>query len=475
MKRKTAKMQTRQLFRGVLIAALAIVITAGAPARATETTLIGQNNPAVDFPAVQTAVDNYDIVNLQGTFDFTGVPGSLMITRDVVLRGQDDDAGMAKIIANNGVEVAVRVYNPGGTVELDNLDIESALGRLIHVGWAIWWPSGDACKDLKVKNCRIVGASACIGTFGGIRGTVYLEGNYISGQWCAGDWGWWVGTVGNCAWEIRSNTLVATMLCLDPIASKGVRIENNQCEGPAILDCIATQGEIVVRNNTMIQSGHYLWDDAQTAFGVFLSHQDGFSGGEISGNTIVMNPSENDPEHPYSIVPAIGLTDAWASAGTHGVLVQDNTITGKADWGIMLDGGASDNVIKGNSLEDFTAVPFGQYGAAQILISGGGYDNLLMDNVIGPLGSGAGAGILCWVGYNNDFIKNDYTQSGIPGIKNGGAPCLYLNVASQENFVHESGGFPPGTGGAKNQVVNLSFDEDGNTTNTVIGHRADTQ
>ena len=99
MKRKTAKMQTRQLFRGVLIAALAIVITAGAPARATETTLIGQNNPAVDFPAVQTAVDNYDIVNLQGTFDFTGVPGSLMITRDVVLRGQDDDAGMAKIIA----------------------------------------------------------------------------------------------------------------------------------------------------------------------------------------------------------------------------------------------------------------------------------------------------------------------------------------------------------------------------------------
>jgi len=490
MKGKTAKMQTRQLLKGVLVAALAIVIAAGAPARAT--TIVATGVPATDFTNIQNALDGGGEVVLQNgpdgeIFDLTGIEDSLKITCDVILRGQDDAAGKAKIIANNFrlVEggmweyetIAIEVDNPGGTVEFVNLDIESDVRSILHVGRGgdIW--SGvarDACKDLKIKNCKIVGTheiASCVGTQGCLMGTFYLEGNHIAGHWCAGDYAYLTGLVSSSKWEVHSNSFVATAGCVDIVTSKGIRMENNQCEGPVILNSTVMQGEIVVKNNTMIQSGHFVLGESNNALGLMASHWAGFSGGEISGNTIEMNPSE---DVQLSFVPAICLADYVYFGGAHGLLIQDNTIAGKADWAISLDMGASDNTIRRNNLENFTATQFGYYGACQISLTDWCQGNLLTDNVIGPLGPGAGVGIYC-AGDNNDFVKNDYTQSGIPGIKNGEVPCLYLTEASQENFVHESGGFPPGTGGAKYQVVNLSFDEDGNTTNTVIGHRANTR
>ncbi len=480
MSKTTAKTQARRLLKRALAAALAVIIAAGANAGAqTEITLIGQNNPAVDFPAVQDAVDTYDIVKLEGTFDFSGEPQSLMITRDVVLRGQNDAGGnMARIIANNAppvldpFKVALRIENPGGTVEFENLYVESAVPRVIHAG-AIWAPSPDACKDLKATNCVIVGTyptAACIGTFGGIKGTVHIYGSYLEGGYCAGDWGWWVGTVANCKWEVYSNTLVAASLCLDPTGSKGLRIENNHCEGPGILHAPATRGNIVVADNTMLQSGHQVFGGANNAYGVYLSHESGFSGGRISGNTITMSPSEN--VQLSGIVPAVCLGIYPAPA--HGMLVESNTIMGKADWGIALDSGSSNNIIKANNLENFTAVQFGQYGAAQILIGGGGHGNLITGNVIGPLGPGAGAGILCWMGYDNDLLRNDYRSSGIQGLSGSNLACVLMGPATGGNLVHESGRFPRGTGGATEQVLDLPRELTGSTTNRVVGHSAST-
>jgi parallel beta-helix repeat protein len=480
METKTTKKERKQFLKGVLVAALGIVIMICVPANATETTLVGTGDPGVDFPAVQNAVDNYDIVNLQGTFDFTGAPGSLMMTRDVVLRGQDDDAGMAKIIANNN-SPAISIWNPGGTVEFDNLDIESAMLFIIHIG-AIWGPPLDACKDLKVKNCKIVGTHptpACIATFGSVMGTVYLEGNHIVGHWCAADWGAYVGSMSNCKWEVYSNTFVAIGLCLDLPASKGIRIENNHIEGPEILHCPATQGEIVVKNNTMIQSGHRVYMGSSDAFVMFASHQPGFSGGQITGNTIAMNPSEGEPLSwliPVICLADFGVIPGWPGSGVHGVLVQDNTITGKADFGIVLAQGSSNNIIKGNNLENFTAVQFGLVGSAQIILGGGSNHNMLTENIIGPLGVGASAGITCFEGaFNNNFINNDYRQSGIPGIATSELPCVFLNWDTDNNLVFESGGFPQETD-AKSQVLDLGtfYSQWTGYANRVIGHDADT-
>ena len=85
------------------------------------------------------------------------------------------------------------------------------------------------------------------------------------------------------------------------------------------------------------------------------------------------------------------------------------------------------------------------------------------------------AGIWC-AGDNNDFIRNDYTQSGIPGLTAGNIPCVRLTTyhdlatgdflgQAENNLVFELDSLPPGTGAAE-QVL----DETSNTTNTIVGH-----
>ncbi len=476
---------TKKCLKSVLIVALGVAIAVGTPVRAG-VVIVATGNPSTDFEAIQTAFDaGGDVVLRNGAggefFNLTGINKSLRITANVTLRGQDDVAGhRAKIVANNNNDPAIRIDNPGGTVEFRSLDIESASIRIIMIGDGPW-PSAprDACKDFTVKNCKIVGTdgqASCIETWGGLAGTLYLEGSYIAGHWCTVDWGLLTGSPSDSEWEIRSNTFVATQSCLET-CNKGLRIENNRCEGPSILLAAAMQGEIVVKNNIMLQSGYYVYD-TNNAVGLFVSHWDGFSGGEISGNTIDMNPSD---AVELAGVPAISLADyvtvAWR--GAHGLLVQDNTITGHADAAIWLDNGASDNIIRRNNLENFTAMRFSVNGAAQMAITATCHDNVFRGNIIGSLGSGAFAAVACW-GDNNDFIRNDYTQSGVSGLAAGAVPCLWLAnsynpdtgdlVAEPENnLVFEPDGFPPGTTAA-DQVLDDPREYTGTTTNTVVGH-----
>jgi len=489
-----------QFLRRVLAATLGIVIMAGsmgigaAPARGAQTTILGQNNPAVDFNAVQNAVDNYDIVNLQGKFDFTDmivINGPLKITRDVIIQGAEPTGSFApepgnwvderdwptKIIVNNtSPGITMKIDNPGGKVEFVNLSIESGSEYVIMIGDGPW-PSASrvACKDFSIKNCKIVGThgrAGCVATWGGLTGILNLEGNHIAGHWCVSDGAFWAGFPSGCRWEVYSNTIIATQTCMDLTASEGISIENNHCEGPVMLYSPDTRGEIIVRDNIMIQSGHNIYQ-GNNAFGIAVSHGEGFSGGEIGGNTIEMNPTENLQLNPSS---AISLANYEVLAGAHGLLVQDNTIAGKADFGIVLDNGASDNIIRRNNLVNFTAHQFGPWGAAQVVLDQS-HSNLFIRNVIGPLGLGAFGGIVCR-GTDNDIIQNDYTGSNIAGLTSSDQPCVILGAASKRNLVFESGGLPPGTGGSTEQVLDLpreptSRGAGGTTSNIVVGHSAD--
>jgi len=491
-----------QLRKDVLVAALGIIITAitmginAAPARGTETTIKGQNDPEVDFDAVQNAIDNYYIVNLQGTFDFTNITvtkGPLRITSDVIIRGAeptgsftpdpdnwvDERDWSTKIVVNNANKgITITIDNPGGIVEFANLSIESGSERVIVVGDVRPPSPRDACKDLKVRNCKIVATrelGICIETWGGLTGTCYIEGNYFTGPFCIGEWALWQGFMGDSKWEIYSNTLFATgRTCIAAYGSKGFRMESNQCEGPALVYCPSTQGEIVVKNNKMIQSGYYVDQGLNNVLGLHVSHRNGYSGGEISGNSIQMNPSE---DVQLNFVPVISLADFEEFDGAHGLLVQDNTITGKADYGIVLDNGASDNIIRRNNLESLTAIQYGLYGASQIIIQLGCHNNIFTENIIGPLAPEAFGGIVCR-GINNDIIRNDYTCSNIPGLTSSDQPCVILGVSSERNLVFESGGLPLGTGSPTGQVLDLpreptSRGTGGTTSNIVVEHSAD--
>ena len=475
----------------VLAATLGILIAVGAPVRGAAP-IEATGDPATDWQNIQDALNVGGEVTLQNgpngeIFNLEGVAKSLSITRDVTVKGRDDAAGnKVKIIANNfrmfagGIlgqdAIAIEVDNPGGTVEFNNLDIESNVRCILVVG-DIWAQAArDACKDLKVKDCKIVGThelALCISTFGCVMGTVTLEGNHIVGHWCAGDYAFLMDLVSSSKWEVLSNTLDTSGACVEIPTSKGLRMENNQCEGPIILNATVIQGEIVVKNNTMLQSGHAVWE-GNNAFCLRVSHAAGFSGGEISGNTIEMKPSEG--VYLSFIVPAICLASYDVLAGAQGLLVQDNTVTGKADFGIALDNGASDNIVRRNNLESFTAIQFGSYGAAQMVINQG-HSNLFTRNVMGPLGPDAFGGIVCR-GTDNDIIRNDYTGSSIPGLTSSDQPCVILGAASERNLVFESDSLPPGTGCSTEQVLDLPREptprgDGGPTTNIVVKHLVD--
>ncbi|MFC1635363.1 right-handed parallel beta-helix repeat-containing protein [Planctomycetota bacterium] len=484
---------TRQCLKSVLMVALGVVIAVGAPVRAT-TPIVATGDPSTDFEAIQSALDAGGEVILRNgpggeIFNLEGINKSLSITANVTLRGQDDAVGnKARIRAYNSTLVptpwgdeslAISVNNSGGTVELENLDIESNARRIILIGDVFPLTSRDVCKDFTIRDCNIVGThgeASCIETWSGVTGTLYLEGNHILGHWCAGDWASWFTTyMSSCQWEVYSNTLVGSNTCLAAVTSKGIKFENNRCEGPVILTAQATQGEIVIKNNIMIQSGHNVFE-GNNAAGLFVSHWEGFSGGEISGNTIDMNPSE---AVEITGVLAITLADYLAFRGAHGLLVQDNTITGQADAAIWLDNGACDNIIRRNNIENFTAVRFSVNGAAQMAVAATCHDNVFRGNIIGSLGSGAFAAVACW-GDNNDFIRNDYTQSNAPGLAVGGIPCVWLansydpdtgNLAAEpeNNLVFEANCLPPGTTVAE-QVLDDPRKQTGSTTNIVVGH-----
>ena len=486
---------TRGFITGLLAATVVVWTAMGVPVKAAAP-ITPTGDPTTDWQNIQEALDGGGEVVLQNgpngeAFDLTGVQDSLKITRDVTVKGRDDAAGnQAKIIANNfrtsvagilgEVATAIEVDNPGGTVAFVNLDIESDVRTILSVGDEVVETASDACKDLTVKDCKIVGThelASCIATAGDLMGTVTLAGNYIAGHWCAGDYAFLHGLTSSAKWEIHSNTFVASGECVDITTSRGLRMENNRCEGPAILLCGSTRGEIVIRNNTMLQSGHFEWAGSNTACGMLVSHENGFGGGLICGNTIEMSPSEDVPLAGAVAMYFAGFAP-FHSGGAQGLLVQDNTITGKADWAIFLDLGASGNVIRRNNLEGLTATPYGLFGAGQIGITSACENNVFRDNVLGPLGPGVGVGIYC-AGDNNDFIRNDYTKTGIPGLT-AGIPCVLLAntldpatgdlVAEPENnLVFEPTGFPTGTTAA-DQVLDQPQALNGVTTNTVVGH-----
>jgi len=140
---------------------------------------------------------------------------------------------------------------------------------------------------------------------------------------------------------------------------------------------------------------------------------------------------------------------------------------------IGIAGNSSHDVFVGNDMSNLNA------GVMQILIEPGCQDNLFTRNVIGSLGPGAMAGVQCSED-SNYFIRNDYTQSSIPGLTVGGIPCVWLAnsydpdtsellAEPENNLVFEPDGFPPGTT-VKRQVLNDSRELTGTSTNMVVGH-----
>jgi hypothetical protein len=207
----------------------------------------------------------------------------------------------------------------------------------------------------------------------------------------------------------------------------------------------------------------------------------------IRGNTINVDTS------PDAVVTAIevGTTDG----GLNGAVVAGNTVSGTTYAGLrrygygrgvtILDNDfsglqaahqmsiqASDSLVAGNTLGPVVPYSGWTYGVPQpavLLYSG----NFYPDNTPMPRPT-----------ENSVFLKNDYRLTGVVSgavLLASRAELRYPTGAGTEvknNLVFESGGFPPGTGGALLQVIELDLLTNPNTglpyvyDNRIVGQTA---
>lgn len=210
-------------------------------------------------------------------------------------------------------------------------------------------------------------------------------------------------------------------------------------------------------------------------------------------------------KHFFGWSPTLEVTDnkiyseedsAFMSLGGGGLIFKNNTVAGAGETAVALAATAkffapviSDIQIMGNDLTGFTS------DKVQISLLGEVNDSSITDNSIGPLGPMGTAGIYV-MGNRNTVEGNNFSQSGIMGLKDGGqVPSVAIWPAydpfdnsyvglSGANFIKEQGNFVPGTGAATFQVFDFptlycsewmpsSPDCSGFEPNRVVGHPAD--
>ncbi len=117
--------------------------------------VIGQNNAAVDVPAVQQAVDAGGNVVLHGTFSFVdarlpGPQGSrvILVTHAATIRGQDATIVGGGSDAPGGMQAVFFIDAPGAAVTIEGLRFVNPHNAAIRVA-----RSGD----LKIANCQVDG------------------------------------------------------------------------------------------------------------------------------------------------------------------------------------------------------------------------------------------------------------------------------------------------------------------------------
>src|SRR6266702_4998603 len=132
---------------------------------AGQTVVGGQNNPAVDVPAVQAAVDQGGSVLLVGTFDF-GDAGRVLLRNDVDISGEADSSGSPLTTIKRGdwpfyspLPSTMPPTHPGPVVNVQYIHFDGAKGVAVHLAY-----TGGA----SIHNNRMTG----------LRGRLFLPGQF---------------------------------------------------------------------------------------------------------------------------------------------------------------------------------------------------------------------------------------------------------------------------------------------------------
>jgi hypothetical protein len=315
--------------------------------------VVGTDNPAVDVPAVQAAVDGNDTVQLTGTFDF-GVGGRVVLSRDVQICGEADEAGMPLTTVRRGewdfytpYPSLVEPLPAGPKVGIAHIHFVESRGTAIHLAHSSGATiQGNVIDQMRARQVSpLVGERAAIvvgpALLGGAPNTRFFP-NLISGDIVVSD-----NQIDVSGSESTQFTR-ATGMFVSMYVGADVRIERNHVAGNtrtglAILDGTfdsSHRGSVVIAENVIqsaVRVGFNLNLGPRAPIGIVT----GFNNQRVFGsdpnlemipavienNTIELgDPVEDDPTvscgNTAPSTPPIGIINIW-----NGALLTHNTIT----------------------------------------------------------------------------------------------------------------------------------------------------
>jgi hypothetical protein len=144
------------MVRRLMISLFIVIAIISINSAEAQTTIVGQNNPAVDIQAVQKAVDQGGTILLKGTFDF-GEKGSVTITKDVNIVGEADNKGSIITKIRGGfwtfhspLPSHLPPEVPGPKITIQNIHFDGTLWCPIYLAYS----SGATIANNKMTNVR---------------------------------------------------------------------------------------------------------------------------------------------------------------------------------------------------------------------------------------------------------------------------------------------------------------------------------
>lgn len=415
---------------------LAFALVVSTTAAAGPTVVIGQNNAALDLPAVQAAVDGGGEVLLVGTFDFG--EGRVLVKNDVEIGGETDGRGVALTTIRRG-EWSFHTPYPatmpppiaGPVVSVHHLRFVESRGTAIHLAWS----GGCSLHHNVVEQMRARPSGAVLeraaivvgpSILGGTPATQFVP-RLVSGRIEVFDNSLDVSGSED-ATRMRGTGMFVAMYVGADVRIQGNLVRENSRTGLAILDGTFDgegRGSVVIADNTIVSSirvgftqgagprapigivtgfnnqralgadpnlvtipvliqGNRIELNGVTSMGIINI----WNGAILEGNTVVVHADKAATKDRLS-------TSGGIFATTSRQVLMHNRIIGEGCNAIrigasMEGGGRFDNVAVGNNISGFSAFVGGFDECVDYWLASDSHDNTVVGNSGTAVDNGTG-------------------------------------------------------------------------------------
>ena len=353
---------------GAVVVALLVAFSIGAAYAQGETTVVGTGVPAVDVPAVQYAVDNFDIVNLVGTFHFgdetTPPRDGIVITKNgVTLKGEGMDVTVIRGGGSGGYfrdhygnlipeVISVRAND----IKMSDMTLKNGIGMTVACGNM----TNFEATRVKVVDITITSEHTIGFNFHTCSGDLIVQDSKVSFH----EPGWFQHAVnanvhtGNSHYKVLRNDFdigggqfglpiqfgnFEPTTAGDTAVIKDNKIKNTGTSYPASIT-VSLTGDKIISGNVITHEQLDPWRVPFWSYAVAVVNP-------LANTQCVIEKNTIHADNAYAALRLGHLL--FSPVPCNNAIVRNNIITGDCDFGIDVRGG--NNAFKGNNLATLDA------------------------------------------------------------------------------------------------------------------------